>query len=221
MPPGPHYAADLEQALDIERHRLSREVHDCLSQTLYAIAVSAGTARELLEKDLATAAAGPLENISWLAEDAIAEMRSLILRLWPESLQEHGLVEALRALAHTMHARHGLVVQAHLGPEPDTAAEVGQALYRIAREALFNAARHAKAERVRIRMTGAHDQVVLVVEDDGTGFDASHRFPGHLGLHSMHELAGEAGGVLEIDSRPGDGTRVRACFPARAAGHAA
>jgi signal transduction histidine kinase len=207
----------LERALGEERRRLSRELHDCLSQTLYAIALNARTARELLDRD-AAAAAEPLDHVTRLVEDGTAEMRSLVFRLRPESLADHGLTGALRVLARTMRARYGLAIETQLGPAAETAAGTQQALYRIAREALFNAAQHASAGHVLVRMANEPGRVVLVVEDDGTGFDTGGTFPGHLGLRSMRERAREAGGTLELDSRPGGGTRVRACFPVPGAG---
>lgn len=215
----PHPAA-LEQALGEERRRLSRELHDCLSQTLYAIALSARTARELLEDD-AAAAAEPLDHVTSLVEDGIAEMRSLVFGLRPESLENRGLAGALRALARTMRARYGLAIETQLSAEAGAAAEAQQALYRIAREALFNAAQHADAGHVLVRLASEPGEVVLTVEDDGTGFDAGATFPGHLGLRSMRERAREAGGTLELDSSPGCGTRVRIGFPVPAAGPAA
>jgi signal transduction histidine kinase len=210
----------LEQALGEERRRLSRELHDCLSQTLYAIALSARTARELLEGD-AAAAAEPLDHVTSLVEDGIAEMRSLVFGLRPESLDNRGLAGALRALARTMSARYGLAIETQLSAETGAGAEAQQALYRIAREALFNAAQHADAGHVLVRLASGPGAVVLTVEDDGTGFDADGTFPGHLGLRSMRERAREAGGTLELDSSPGCGTRVRICFPVPTAGPAA
>ncbi|HKE91807.1 MAG TPA: ATP-binding protein, partial [Gemmatimonadales bacterium] len=83
-----------------------------------------------------------------------------------------------------------------------------QALYRVGREALWNAVKHARARRVDVRLEAYGDSVELEIADDGVGFDPDGSFPGHLGLRSMHERAIGAGGSLEIVSARGGGTRV-------------
>ena len=91
--------------------------------------------------------------------------------------------------------------------------DVKQALYRIAREALWNIARHAQAGHITARLERATDDLTLEIIDDGVGFDATASFPGHLGLTSMREWIADAGGELDIISTPGRGTRIRARAP--------
>jgi PAS domain S-box-containing protein len=194
-----------------ERQRLARELHDSVSQALYGIGMGASTARELLARDPAQAAA-PLDYVISLTEAGMAEMRALIFELRPDSLEKEGLVAALRNQAAALRARHGLEVQAEFCEEPALPFEVKEALYRIAQEALHNTVKHAQANVVEIRLDDCEGQITLEVQDDGVGFDPGAEYPGHLGLHSMRERAARLGGALEIESEAGRGTRLRACI---------
>jgi signal transduction histidine kinase len=108
---------------------------------------------------------------------------------------------------------HGLVVEAALGEEPNAPLEAKEALHRIAQEVLHNAAKHARAAAVTLRLARGAAGLVLEIGDDGVGFDPTDPFPGHLGLRSMRERAERLGGTLVIESAPGQGARVRAEIP--------
>ncbi|WP_159043195.1 GAF domain-containing sensor histidine kinase [Streptomyces sp. NBRC 110028] len=215
-------AAARETAVREERQRVSRELHDSVSQALYGIALGARTARELLERDLAEPTgvvelaqlAEPIEYIRRLADVAIAETRTLLCQLRPESLEAEGLVAALTQHVETLRDRYGITAEATFGSEPETTPEAKHALYRIAQESLHNIAKHSRARNVTLHLLSGPDTVTLTVADDGVGFDSQGTFPGHLGLLSMHERAREVGGTLLVDSRPGQGSRIRATVPA-------
>lgn len=216
-------AARDKGALD-ERRRLSRELHDSVSQALYGIALGARTARELLDRNLrggegrGTDAlpelAEPIDYIRQLADAAIAETRVLLGRLRPETLEAEGLVAALAHHVAALRDRYGIAAEATLGPEPETTPEAKHALYRIAQESLHNVAKHSEARHVCLHLLSGPGTVTLTVADDGVGFDSRGAFPGHLGLLSMRERAREVGGTLSVDSLPGRGSRVRATVPA-------
>jgi signal transduction histidine kinase len=197
-----------------ERQRLARELHDSVSQALYGISLGARTARTLAERDPGRVIA-PLDYVLSLAEAGQAEMRALIFELRPESLAEEGLVAALEKQAGSLRARHNLAVEFDLAAEPELPLAAKEALYRIAQEALHNTVKHARADRVRLRL--GHDGAVcaLEVSDNGRGFDATGSFPGHLGLRSMRERVERLGGTFSIASGPGEGTRIRAELPLR------
>ncbi|WP_413101931.1 GAF domain-containing protein [Streptomyces sp. Inha503] len=246
-------AASQDKAVHEERHRISRELHDSVSQALYGIALGARTAREMLERDIdgAEPVAGrtgavshaeapgridpvaghetagevvdlaelaelaePIEYIRRLADAAIAETRTLLCRLRPESLETEGLVAALTQHVEALRARYGIATEAKLDAEPETTPEAKHALYRIAQESLHNVAKHSQARNVRLHLLNEPGAVTLTVADDGVGFDCKGSFPGHLGLLSMRERAREVGGTLNVDSRPGQGSRIRARIPA-------
>ncbi|MGW7695394.1 GAF domain-containing protein [Streptomyces asiaticus] len=246
-------AATQDKAVHEERHRISRELHDSVSQALYGIALGARTAREMLERDIdgaepvegrtgtashaqapgrADPVAGhetagevvdlaelaelaePIEYIRRLADAAIAETRTLLCRLRPESLETEGLVAALTQHVEALRARYGIATEAKLDAEPETTPEAKHALYRIAQESLHNVAKHSQARNVRLHLLNEPGAITLTVADDGVGFDCKGSFPGHLGLLSMRERAREVGGTLNVDSRPGQGSRIRARIPA-------
>jgi PAS domain S-box-containing protein len=196
-----------------ERQRLARELHDSVSQALYGIALGTKTARTLLKRD-PEEVADPLDYVLSLAEAGLAEMRALIFELRPESLKTEGLVAALGKQTTALKARHEIEVEATLCEEPEASLEAKEAAYRIAQEALHNTVKHARANKVEIKMECDPAQITLELSDDGVGFDMRDDFPGHLGLRSMRERASRLGGTLEVETAPGRGTRIRARIPA-------
>jgi PAS domain S-box-containing protein len=201
-----------------ERQRLARELHDSVSQALYGIGLGTRTARTQLDRvDIATepkrTVAEPLDYVLSLAESSLTEMRALIFELRPESLEKEGLVAALTRQTAALRARQGLDVHTDFCEEPELSFEVKEALYRVAQEGLYNAARHAQASRVTVNLKMSDEGLLLEVEDDGVGFDAQREYPGHMGLHSMRERVAQLGGALVIDSAPGQGTRLQASIP--------
>ncbi|GAA4254811.1 hypothetical protein GCM10022255_061010 [Dactylosporangium darangshiense] len=205
--------AELLLASAGEPARLARDLHDSVVQTLYGISLGAGTAAELLHGNPAHAEA----SLAWIQETAAAgltDLRGIILRLRPETLVGAGLATALRGVFETLHnapGRSGWGLE--LDADPVVSPQVEEALYRIALEALGNAARHAEASQVTVRLAGDAGHVVLEVVDDGVGFAPDAAFPGRLGVRSMRERAVLLGGTLDIRSAPGAGTVVRAALP--------
>ena len=209
------YQQGQEQAAFEERQHLARELHDSVSQALYAILLGTHTAQRKLETQ-PSQAKDALEYVENLAQASIAEMRALIFVLRPESLEKEGLVEVLRKQLDAMETRHGLDTRFTVDGEPDVPFASKQVLYRVAQEALHNVVKHARATQVEVTLAQQPGSVTLLVRDDGVGFDAGGDFPGHLGLTSMRERARSLGGELELTSAPGAGTTVRACVPREA-----
>ncbi|MET9018899.1 GAF domain-containing sensor histidine kinase [Actinopolymorpha sp. NPDC004070] len=205
-------ASAQEKAAQEERQRLARELHDSVSQALYGIALGARTARESIGQE-PERIDQPLAYVLQLAEAGLADMRALIFELRPQALAEEGLVAALGKQLAAFRVRHGVRTRAVLGNEPAGAFKVKQTLYRIAQEALQNAAKHANAKNVLVRLDASPTALTLEVADDGVGFDPGASYPGHLGLRSMRERIAELGGTLEIHSAPGEGTRIVARAP--------
>jgi signal transduction histidine kinase len=195
-----------------ERQKLSRELHDSVSQALYGIALGARTAQTQLERD-PQKLAEPLDYILSLAEAGLSEMRALIFELRPESLQNEGLVAALIKQSDALRVRHKLDVVTQFESEPEISLEAKEALYRIAQEAMQNIARHAHATRVELTLQRRDHQLVLEIRDNGKGFDPSRDFPGHIGLQSMPERAAHVGGEFQIQSQPGSGTVITVRLP--------
>jgi PAS domain S-box-containing protein len=206
------YQKAQEAAVLEERQRLSRELHDSVSQALYGIGLAAQTARTLVERDPAEAIR-PLDYVVSLAKTGLAEMRALILELRPETLEQEGLTAVLQQQAEAITARHPVQVTTVLCAEPEAPLAAKEALYRIAQEAVHNTVKHAEATEVRLSLEQSGEDVVLAIEDNGRGFDTTGSYPGHLGLHSMRERVERFGGTLEIESAVGIGTTVSVRIP--------
>ena len=199
-------------AVTEERQRFSRDLHDSVSQALYAISLGAQTARELMDSDPASAVE-PIDYVVSLADAALAEMRAMIFDLRPEALEQEGLVAALRRQAASVRARHQIEVEARLESEPAVSLAVKEMMYRVAQEALQNVVKHARATHIVLALAEDADGVSLVIADDGRGFSVTDQFPGHLGLISMRERAETLGAALTIESTPGGGSMVTVKVP--------
>lgn len=202
-----------EQAQELaalqERQRLARELHDSVSQTLYAIGLGTTTVENALEYDPEQVKAS-LAYVNTLVEAGLAEMRALIFELRPEFLETEGLVGALLKQVDVLRARHRLTVETGLDEEPALSLEKKYALYRVGQEALHNIVKHARASTVAIHLAEREQEVTLEISDNGRGFDPSGAFPGHLGLRSMRERIAKVGGTLALESVQGKGTSIRA-----------
>ncbi|MFN2371805.1 MAG: sensor histidine kinase, partial [Candidatus Krumholzibacteriia bacterium] len=147
-----------------------------------------------------------------LSDQAIRYTRSLTFELSPPILYELGLGPALEWFGEQVAAKHGLQVEVRAhdrGPLPD---DLKVMLWKCARELVHNVVKHAQARRVTIELDRRAGQVILEVADDGRGFDPSSLQADrddHFGLLAIEERLRDDGGGLGIDSRPGQGTRVR------------
>lgn len=206
------YERARDEAADDERRHLARELHDSVSQAIYAIVLGAHAAQGQVDHDAAKARA-TLETVVALAEAALAEMRALIFELRPEALADVGLVGALHRQLDGLELRHRLTTERAFEGLPDLPFGHQQVLLRVVQEALHNVVKHARAQRVTLRAEVRDDGLWLEVADDGLGFDPTGPFPGHLGLTSMRERLGDLGGRLEIASAAGRGTRLSARVP--------
>jgi signal transduction histidine kinase len=207
-----HEAAQRAAAL-AERERLARELHDSVSQALYGIALGAHSARSKLGPEH-EAVSQQMDLILGLAKTGLLDLRALIFELRPDALEREGLIKALERHADTLAARYGLELEL-TGSEPALPLVAKEMLYRVAQEASNNVAKHARAQRATIRLDCDAAAVTLEVRDDGTGFDPTGEYPGHLGLRTMRERAEMLGAELEIASAPGKGTRVCVRVPVR------
>lgn len=194
-----------------ERSRISRELHDSISQDLFSLSLLAGGLEKALPLD--SPVRGEVQTLAETVQSTNREMRALLLELRPTTLDEKGLVPALEELASTYSARLGVKVDADLEPVSlAPAAEV--AALRIAQEGLANAIKHARATTIRLGMHRRGELVEISVSDDGAGFVANGSGAGQgLGLRLMRERVDELGGSLTIESREGAGTTVSAMLP--------
>lgn len=196
-----------------ERNRLARELHDSVTQSLFSVVLNLESATQMLEKKPEKVPT-LLTRTQEIAQEALAEMRSLIFELRPSALQEKGLPFALSNHLTLFRRRQSISTHLELLGETRAPADVEFCLYRVAQEALTNVAKHARAKSVRVVYDVNEHQALLKVEDDGVGFEtANDRAPTSFGLTSMAERVIELGGELQIESQAGQGTTVLARIP--------
>lgn len=192
-----------------ERQRLARDLHDSATQTIYAITMLAETARILLSSGNAQAAADCLRDIGDTAREALQDMRRLLFELRPPVLETEGLAGALESRLASVEARAGLSVVSDIDHTVQVPPDVEEAFFYIAQEALNNAGKHAGAGTVSVSLRQEDGRVMLVVADDGGGFDQeSAGDGGGWGVGSMRERASAVGARLTLQSTPGEGTAV-------------
>jgi len=205
----------LERGLELledERRRIARELHDQTSQRLTSVLM---TLRVLGESESLDEVRTHVRDLRDMAAQTLDEVHSLALELRPRLLDDLGLLAALRHYLGEFRARYRMPVDLQvlgLGGER-LPLRIETALYRIAQEALTNVARHAQAHSVGVLLENRDSSVMLIVEDDGCGFDVpqvmgTHVHEGNLGLHGMRERASLLRGTLTIESAPGTGTSV-------------
>ncbi|NHC46596.1 histidine kinase [Motilibacter aurantiacus] len=193
--------ARLVSAADAERRRIERDLHDGAQQHLVALAVTLGLARDLVTDDPA-AAVELLDEAAADARATVQQVRDLAHGIYPPLLVEAGLSQALPAAA--ARARQPVAVQASVGRY---AAGVEEAVYFCCLEALQNAAKHAPAAPVTLRVWQEQDELCFEVRDAGPGFDAATVRPG-AGFENMADRLGAIGGRVTWTSAPGAGTCV-------------
>jgi signal transduction histidine kinase len=207
-------SASLLRAEEAERRRIARELHDETGQVLTAIRLELGLLARQVEGNVPAREA--LDRALSLTGRALETIRATVRGLRPAVLDDLGLVPAVESLAEEFSGRTGIAVDCDVRPDGDLPSEVEVALYRIFQEALTNVARHAEAKHVRASLRRDEREVVLVVEDDGRGFDpskAAKAGDARAGLAGMRERLLGLGGRLDIKSAPGEGVRLEARMP--------
>jgi two-component system, NarL family, sensor kinase len=199
-------------ASDAERRRIAADLHDGIVQDLaglsYSLAAAAGRAGSGEGEPVAEV----LTRGANQTRQSVRELRSLLVEIYPPSLDRAGLEAALSDLLAPLGGR-GIKTSLVVPEALEIAPEREALLFRAAQEAIRNAAAHAEPSQVDVSIHSGPDTVTLVVADDGRGFSVDESAPGtaggHLGLSLLRDLADDAGATLEIDSTPGAGTRVR------------
>ncbi len=197
-----------ELAASRERQRLARDLHDAVSQTLFSVSLIAEVLPRIYERDPSQGEAR-LEELGQLTRGALAEMRTLLLELRPAALADANLADLLKQLAEAVTGRARIPIELRLEGCGEPPTDVRIALYRISQEALNNVAKHSGASHATLSLACDEEEFRLVVEDDGAGFDPGAGGGGQLGLGIMRERAAAVGAILEIVSKPGEGTTVR------------
>jgi signal transduction histidine kinase len=209
----------LEQAMaaqEEERRQIARELHDQIGQALTSLLLGLGALEaEADGSSELTVSPARLHDLRAIVAETLDGVRDLALGLRPSVLDDLGLVPALQRTIRTFKARHSLVIDFQtLAMEGVRMSQpVETALYRIVQEALTNVVQHAGASRVSLLLEARARAIVVIVEDDGDGFEVHKLMRGPadkrwLGLYGMRERAELLGGTLTIESAPGSGTAL-------------
>jgi signal transduction histidine kinase len=215
------YADRLMKVQETERRHIARELHDEIGQALTAVKMNLQAARRLSDDPTLVSYQ---EDCIGTVERTLDQVRSLSLDLRPSILDDLGLVPALRWLVARQARQTGLSVQFVTDPlDERLPPDLEIACFRTVQEALTNIVRHAQAEQVQVELQFQEGEVRLAVRDDGVGFDVQAALESaargaSLGLLGMRERVLLAGGQIDIESRPGYGTEIRACLPVDSGG---
>jgi signal transduction histidine kinase len=214
-----------EVAINEERARIAREMHDSLAQVLGYVNTKAQAAQEFLRQGETERASRQLDQLGAAARDAYADVREQILglRVTTDPHNEPGVIDALRRYLERWQEQSEVQVELTVTPEDALARDLPPAaelqLLRIIQEALSNVRKHAGVGRATVTISGLRDALDVTIADAGIGFDPRARgraaFP-RFGLAGMRERAEAIGGELTVISTPGAGTRVRVRVPLRA-----
>lgn len=212
------YAQAERLAILEERQRIAAEMHDGLAQTLNYLRIAAEMACAQVEESRPAQALATLQRAQQALERAENEVRRAIASLQEDFPLSYSLQEQLAKLAEEFSTPQSPVDWSTGVNVPLVLAQQeAEQVLRVAREALFNACRHARARRIRLRLEEANGSASLLVEDDGQGFQAQAQPPEdgrqHFGLKIMQARAARLNGSLEVRSAPGSGTRVCLTWP--------
>ncbi len=210
-----HLEKQLIEISDREQSRMGQDLHDGLCQHLVRTAFAAN----LLEKDLSKQSLAHVDQakkVARLVDDAITQSRNLARGLYPVKLEVEGFHSAMQELAANIRVSYNLICEF----ESSSATSISDHalathLYRIAQEAAINAAKHAKPQKILIRLNAAASRIQLTVIDDGAGIGVSTSHANGMGLHIMNYRARMIGAALKIEPRPNGGTIVSCIFEHR------
>jgi two-component system sensor histidine kinase UhpB len=213
------YAARVVRGQEEERRHIAQEIHDGPLQTLIHLCRQIDAIDTRLHVSGPAHPAPPLSDLRTVAEEAVAELRSIARGLRPSILDDLGLVASISQMLTDGGVRHQWITSFGVtGTERRLSPIVELALFRMAQEALSNVERHAAAHRVAVGMDFEAGGLRLLVKDDGVGFDPSDGSEGSrsgsMGLSGMNERAHLVGSRLIIHSEPGVGTTVDVWVPA-------
>jgi signal transduction histidine kinase len=199
-----------------ERERISTELHDGLAQVLGYVITKSQATRQLLRK--MTAATDYLVELENVAQEVYTDTREAILGLRTAISGDRSMVSALREYTARFNQMHSIKTELTVGDRiiPSLSPQIELQAIRIVQEALSNVRKHAEATRATIKVVAGDDEVTIVVEDDGKGFDVDKAGNGNwtkFGLRNMKERADSVHGSLFVESRPGNGTKVTLSIP--------
>jgi len=201
----------IQEIISQERNRLARELHDSVSQQLFAASMLMSAINET-KGPSEDREAKQLKMVEEMIHQSQLEMRALLLHLSPVALKGKCLQEGIEELLIELRQKVTMDIKWKVEPFPlDKGVE--DHLFRILQESVSNTLRHAKAEELEVLLIKRDDKVIMRIVDDGIGFNVEEAKAGSYGLQNMHERAGEIGGTLKIVSVENKGTRLEVKVP--------
>ncbi len=204
-----------------ERTRISHELHDSLAQTIASLRIQIRVIDETFHSDDEKSIWHQMERIEYTIDQANTQLRELIAH-FRAPMDEQGLIPSIEETIRRNQEDANIPIYfQNEWPEQEFSAEVELNVLRIVQECLANIRKHSQAESVRVLLTHRDGYNNLLIEDDGIGFDESEVVSEggrHLGLNILRDRSKEIGAEIDIESEPGDGTRIHLQFPADAAG---
>ncbi|MBG9987649.1 sensor histidine kinase [Aerococcaceae bacterium DSM 111176] len=190
-----------DEIIEGERLRIARELHDSVSQELFAATMMMSAINSTVDEAENPMLKQQIDRVEDVIGSAQTEMRALLLHLRPVELKERTLSEGIEHVLTEFNGKVPIDVVWQLDPDVQLESGIEDHLFRITQEAISNTLRHAKAKRLEVFLTQTHDHVQLKVIDDGKGFDVtSVRQSGNYGLTNMRERVTSMGGTLNINS---------------------
>ncbi|MCA9987400.1 MAG: sensor histidine kinase, partial [Anaerolineales bacterium] len=205
--------ADQLAVLD-ERNRLARELHDSVTQGLYSAALFAEASLKQAELGNQEKSQAYISEVLESSRQALKEMRLLIHKLRPSSVEKEGLAQAIEQRLKAVEERSGISYELAIARPLQLEAAIEDTLYFMATEALNNALKHAQATVIQVEIAQSEQAVTMSIRDNGRGFDpAGAGASGGYGLTTLQERAAAQQGTLTINSTPGEGTLVQVTLP--------
>lgn len=202
-----HTAAAIE-----ERQRLARDLHDAVSQQLFALSMMSSASLRLLDRDV-EAAKTQMEEVADMAAKAQGEMRALLLHLRPVHLSGDPLDVGVSKLVSELKAKSGIDFDLEMKEWGELPKSIEDHLFRMVQEGLSNSLRHAEASTIKLRLYEKERYLYVHLRDNGKGFDMANKKKSSYGLNTMRERCEEIGGTLKVTSQVGEGTALDVRVP--------
>ncbi|GGL42831.1 sensor histidine kinase [Sporolactobacillus putidus] len=199
-------------AVTEERQRIARDLHDAVSQQLFALAMLASAAEKTIFTNPKKAAEN-IADVSDIAGKAQGEMRALLLHLRPVRLSGESLDRGLERLIHELDGKTPIQFEVSVDPIPGLSKGIENHLFLLSQEALSNALRHSEATKVRLALYVKEQSVVLNIFDNGRGFNPAKEKVASYGLKTMRERTAEIGGHFVLTTQEGEGTSIHIRVP--------
>ncbi|SER41017.1 two-component system, NarL family, sensor histidine kinase DegS [Gracilibacillus ureilyticus] len=207
------FGLQIIEAQEEERRKLSREMHDGPAQMLANILLRSEIVDRTYRKGDTESAMKEMRNVRTLIRSSLQEVRRIIYDLRPMALDDLGLVPTIKKYIATLEEQHPNIHFQYRAKEERLASQYEVALFRLIQESIQNAIKHAKAERIDVKLEIVKDYVTAVIKDNGIGFDRSQKKDKSFGLIGMNERIDMLGGELDIVTKVGEGTKIYIKIP--------